>query len=85
MKELELHQPDEEVIEKLQHILERAKAGEILGFFLVGDIQGGSSCTYQAGPIHRPLAVGQLELLKFRILHEWMYDVEPIPEEDDEG
>lgn len=74
MKEVELHQPDEEVVEVLEEILERAKKGEIVGFAMVCDIQGGTTAIFREGMLNSPMAVGQLELMKWRLLRTWSGD-----------
>ncbi len=76
---IDIQQPDENVIDRLEFILERARRGEIHGFVFVGDVQGGASCLYNAGTYHRGNMVGQLELLKFKIIDEWISDKDDTP------
>lgn len=63
------NEPNEQVIELLTNLLERAKSGESIGLVYIEMLRGGQCASGARGEISGPETVYAIEMMKWDILY----------------
>lgn len=61
---------DPEALAAIEDIIDRLRAGDVVGYVLVAEHRDGTLSSIRSGPFNIELMVGRLESLKFRLFEE---------------
>lgn len=70
------NKPDPVVVSNLEELLAQAKAGELLGFVLVGETAGSATVHTTPGTFNRTKVTGAIEIIKARVVWEMLNESE---------